>query len=395
VLAAVVAFFLVLDFLDARGLTSLRFFDLNDSNLTNRITLSSTVTGLLFGCAAALAFAAGHTATRFERAGLWFKVSGVLFVLFGIDEALGVHTWVNLHGVHWAVSYLPVVAIATLVWLELARQLESRHTARLCVAGVGAFLAASLFDAGHAGERHSYAVGELLDMVAASLFVGCLVRRAHQYRPLDLDEHGRDGDLLAVAALVDRLDPLKLGACAAVAVAFMGVTGAISHSVDYSRVFDVNKEQNYASMFSGLALWAAALMAMCNAVFREAAWWGRRWWVALAVVFVYVGVDEMAALHEELQHLTGVWGQSFLLPIVVVGVAAWYVTLTVLRDNRLAAALWIGGAGLWAGSQVIDLLLNTPMPWTTIPEELGEVTGSLMFAFSLLVSLRTLAATVA
>src|SRR5262245_16865914 len=350
-LAAVIAVFIVLDFLDARGLSSLRFFDLNDSDVALRITLSSAVTGTLFAIAAALAFAASHTTTRFERAGQWFKASGVLFALVGIDEALGIHTWANLHGASWAVSYLPFAAVAALVWFEMSRHFESRRTARLCLAGTGAFLGACALDAAHAGGAHSYAFGELLDMAAASLFVASLLRRAHQYRPMDLDEHGRGGDLLAIASLVERLDPVKLGLGAAAVVVLIGVTGTISHSVSYSRVLDVNKEQNYASMFSGFTLWAAAVMAMCNAGFREATWWGRRWWVALALVFVYLGLDEMAALHEELQHLTGIWGQSFLLPVVVVGVAAWYVTLNELRGNRAAVSLWLGGAGLWVLSQ--------------------------------------------
>lgn len=131
-------------------------------------------------------------------------------------------------------------------------------------------------------------------------------------------------------------------------------------------------------------------MSICNGVFREEARHNRRSWMALAFVFVYLGLDEMAALHEELQHLTGVWGQAFLLPVVVVGVAAWYRTLLGMRTNQLAHVLWVGGAALWVVSQCVDLLLNTPMPWTTIPEELGEMTGSLLFAFSLLVSLRAL-----
>ena len=37
-------------------------------------------------------------------------------------------------------------------------------------------------------------------------------------------------------------------------------------------------------------------------------------------------------------------------------------------------------------------MLNEPLPWTMIPEELGEMTGSLLFAFSLLVALRPLVA---
>ena len=63
-----------------------------------------------------------------------------------------------------------------------------------------------------------------------------------------------------------------------------------------------------------------------------------------------------------------------------------------MRTNRLAVLLWVAGAASWVISQGIDLKLNEPLPWTMIPEELGEMTGSLLFAFSLLVALRPLVA---
>lgn len=211
-LAGVMAFFLVLDFGDARGFSSLRFFDLNGSDVAHRINLSALVSGTLFLCAAALAFAASNTIARDPRAGLWFKASAALFALFGIDEILGIHTWAHQHGVSWTVSYLPFVAVATLTWLQMAQRFESRRTARRCAVAVGAFLGACVFDAARAGEPHSYAFGELLEMGAASLFVVSLVMRAHQYRPLDVDEQGRDGDLVALASFVYRLDPVKLAA---------------------------------------------------------------------------------------------------------------------------------------------------------------------------------------
>jgi hypothetical protein len=168
--------------------------------------------------------------------------------------------------------------------------------------------------------------------------------------------------------------------------------GAVSHSVDYMRVFDVNKEQNYASVFSGLALWAAALMAIFNGLVRQESTHARRWWLALAFVFLYLGLDEMTALHEELQHVTGIWGQAFLMPVALVGVAAWYMAIKEMRTNQVAVLLWVAGAAAWVLSQGIDLKLNEPLPWTMIPEELGEMTGSLLFAFSLLVAVRPLVA---
>ncbi len=388
---AIMALFAMLDFGDARGFSSLRFFDLNDSDVANRISFSAMLIGALLLLAAGIAFSAA-AAARGSRAGFWFKASAVLFALFGVEEILGVHSWANQHGVGWNASYLPFLAVATLVWVEMGRHFESRQARGLCLLGVGTFLAACLFDAARAGDGHAYAIGELLEMAGGALFLVSLMTHAHDYSPAHAVEPGRKGDLALLAEFVYRLDPVKLVIGAAVSVFVLGVMGSISHSVDYIRVFDVNKEQNYASVFSGLALWGAALMAIFNGLVRQESMHARRWWLALAGVFLYLGLDEMTALHEELQHVTGIWGQAFLAPVVVVGVAAWYMAIKEMRTNQLALLLWVAGAASWVISQGIDLVLNEPLPWTMIPEELGEMTGSLLFAFSLLVALRPLLA---
>jgi len=388
---AVLALFLVLDFGDAQGFSSLRFFDLNDSEVSDRISLSSMVIGALLLCASGIAFSTA-AAARGTRAGFWFKAAAILFALFGVEEILGIHSWANQHGVSWNVSYLPFLVVAVLAWAEMARHMESRQARLLSVLGIGAFLGSAMFDAARAGDGHAYAVGEMLQMVAASLFLVSLMVHAHDPRLARTVEPGRSGDLTVLAAFVDRLDPVKLAIGAAVCVFALGVMGSISHSVDYMRVFDVNKEQNYASVFSGLALWAAALMAAFNGFVRHESLRARRWWLALACVFLYLGLDEMTALHEELQHATGIWGQTFLMPVVVVGVAAWYMILKEIRSNDLATLLLLAGAASWVVSQGIDLKLNEPAPWTMVPEELGEMAGSLLFAFSLLVALRPLLA---
>ena len=87
------------------------------------------------------------------------------------------------------------------------------------------------------------AIGELLEMGGASLFFVSLVVHAHAYRPAHELEPGRRGNLALLAELIHRLDPIKLAIGVAVAVVVLGVMGAVSHSVDYMRVFDVNKEQ--------------------------------------------------------------------------------------------------------------------------------------------------------
>jgi hypothetical protein len=392
VLAAVLVSFLVLDFIDAQGFESMRFFDLNDSDITYRIGFSALAIGGLMLGAAALAFAAAAKADPATRTAFWFKAGGAAFLVLGFEEILGVHTWLDGEGVSWNVSYLPLLAVGTLVWFEMAPPIDTPGARRRVAVAIAAFLASCLFDAARAGDGHAYALGEALEMVAAAMFLVSMVVHAHALPAPEGEEQGRRGNLAAIAALAQRLDPVKLAIGAGVTVVILGVMGTVSHSVDYMRVFDVNKEQNYASVFSGLALWAAALMAVCNGLFRYETRHARRWWLALAFVFLYLGLDEMTALHEEAQHVTGIWGQTFLAPVVLVGVAAWYMAIKEMNASPLAVTLWIAGAAAWVCSQGIDLVLNDPMPWTTVPEELGEMTGSLLFAFSLLLALRPLAA---
>lgn len=391
VLAAVTASFLLLDLADARGLDSLRFFDLNDSDVTYRIGFSSLTIGTLMVAAGTIALSAASLAPT-PRAAFWFRAGAVTLIVLGVEEMLGLRTWLDGEGVSWNVSYLPLLAVGALAWFEMARHIDAPLARRVFAIGIAAFLGACLFDAASSGGGHSYAIGELLEMAAASLFLLSMVIHARAIRALQPEEEGRRGDLAAIAGLVQRLDPRALAIGAAAVVVVLAVMGAVSHSVEYMRVFDVNKEQNYAAVFSGVALWAAALLAFCNGLFRYESSRARRWWLVLAFVFLYLGLDEMTALHEEAQHVTGIWGQAFLAPVALVGVAAWYVTLREMGSNRVAAALWIAGAAAWVCSQGIDLVLNESMPWTVVPEEIGEMTGSLLFAFSLLVALRPLAA---
>jgi hypothetical protein len=159
------------------------------------------------------------------------------------------------------------------------------------------------------------------------------------------------------------------------------------------RAFDLNKEQTFPATFSGLLLLAAGGLALLNGLVRSETAAGRRWWIVLAMVFAFLGLDEIAALHEAVQDRVHVWGQATLAPLVVAGVYAWWVTLKRLRaEQPVAAALFVLGAAAWIVSQLIDVKLNEPWGWSIIPEELGEMTGSALFGLALLLALRPLVA---
>ena len=105
---AVIAVFLMLDFGDARGFSSLRFFDLNDSDVAHRISLSSAWRSeRCCCCAAGIAFFEPARSIAVPGGLFGCKASAVLFALFGVEEILGLHSWANQHGVGWNVSCLP------------------------------------------------------------------------------------------------------------------------------------------------------------------------------------------------------------------------------------------------------------------------------------------------
>jgi hypothetical protein len=158
------------------------------------------------------------------------------------------------------------------------------------------------------------------------------------------------------------------------------------------RAFDLNKEQTYPATFSALLLLAVGGLALLNGLVRTTDRSEQRWWIILALVFTFLGIDESTALHEILQDRVHLWGQAVLMPVMLIGIAGWWIALQRLRPHREAARLFVLGAVAWVLSQAIDFALNEPWGWTIVPEELFEMLGSALFGLALLVALRRLVA---
>ena len=153
------------------------------------------------------------------------------------------------------------------------------------------------------------------------------------------------------------------------------------------RAFDVNKEQTFPATFSGILLLAAGGLALLNGLVRSDTRAGRRWWIVLALVFAFLGLDEIAALHEAVQDRVHVWGQAVLAPVVFVGVYAWWATLKRLRSEPPAGMLFVLGAGAWIVSQLIDGKLNEEWGWTVSPRSCSRWPAPRLFGLALLVAL--------
>lgn len=395
VLTAVIASFAVLDLVYRHALDSLVAFRLEDSDPAARNSLPAVVIGLFLMSACALTVAAGRM--RPPAGAIWWTLGAVVLAFFAVEETLGVHTWVEQHAdVSWNVAYLPFLAIAAIVWFETARAMgDDRRAQAIFALGGAGWLVAGLFDAARTGRTSAMPGGELLEMAsAAAMLLGmCTYARSLSLAQSPLASL-REANMAIVSSAVSRLDPRTLLLGFAGCLVVLGVLGAIVYPGGGTlRVFDLNKEQTFPATFSGLLLFGAAAMALMNGVVRSPNPSDRRWWLVLAAVFAFLGLDEIAALHEAVQDRVHLWGQATLAPVVFAGIAAWFIALKRLSASSPGAArLFVLGAAAWIASQGIDLVLNEHWGWTIIPEELGEMAGSALFGLALLVAVRELVA---
>jgi hypothetical protein len=397
VLVATVASFAMLDLVYRHVMDSLIAFQLEDSDPAARNAFSAMVVAVLLFAAAGLAFAADRLS--FRRGARVWHLAALLLVFFGIEAAIGIHTWIQRHeGVSWNIAYLPFLGVASVVWFEAVRAMAANRTAQMTFAlGVVTWLAAGLFDAARTGRASALPAGELLEMISAGLLLlGIYAFARGLSLAADPPAERRALDLEIARSAVARVNVRSLVIGIGCLAVVFGILGAIVYPGGGDlRVFDLNKEQTFPAMFSGILLLGAGALALLNGVVRCSDPRDRRWWLILALVFAFLGIDEIAALHEAVQDRVHVWGQATLIPIVIAGVTAWWKVLMSLRPQRDAARLFLLGAAAWVASQGIDLLFNEHYGWTIVPEELCEMLGSALFGLALLVAVRELAAVAA
>jgi len=392
-LAGVIAAFAALDLVYRHALDSLIAFQLEDSDPAVRNSFPAVVIASFLAAAAALAFAIQRLKPAPGIA--WWRLAGVALLFFATEEFFGLHTWIQRHeGVSWNVAYLPFMAVATVVWFEVLRAMADQRPAQATFAvGIAGWLVAGLFDAARTGRSSALPAGELIEMTAAAV----MLAGTYQYaRAVALARFpvtdSREQDLAVASSAVSRLNVRKLAIGLGCLGLVLGVLGAIVFPGGGDlRVFDLNKEQTFPATFSGILLLGAGAFSLLNGVVRCPRAVDRRWWLVLAAVFAFLGIDEITALHEAVQDRIHLWGQASLGPIVVAGAAAGWITLKRLGFHSLSGRMFMFGALIWAGSQGIDLALNEHWQWTIVPEELLEMGGSAMFGFAMLVAVRELA----
>ena len=211
-----------------------------------------------------------------------------------------------------------------------------------------------------------------------------------------------------IAGHVAALDPARVAATLGLFIVVFGIMGAFyirdatfTHhgwvgSVHLGRYrvhgFNLDGEMNLPAAFSGLLLVAASALGFLVAAVGRTAGIKARYVAPVALLLGYMSLDEVMSFHERLESATGVDWQTLYAPVFLVAAVLAVLLLPELRPFPPAIVLFLAGGGSWATAQVIEKLQwsgdHLLLPWSIVPEETLEMTGSLLFLLGFLVVLR-------
>jgi hypothetical protein len=184
----------------------------------------------------------------------------------------------------------------------------------------------------------------------------------------------------------------------ATAIAFFGLMGTVYYATYAPALdaFDVNGEIAHGfdapALFSGGLLFAASLVALGE--WRSGAL--PRWaWLGIAAFFAFMGIDELATIHEHVESWVGIDWQLLYLPLAAIGAVFWLALLRRFSLAPVAKLFWVGGVVAWLIAQVIEHVefdnhghAIASGPALIICEEIWEMIGSSLFLLALLVFAR-------
>jgi len=174
----------------------------------------------------------------------------------------------------------------------------------------------------------------------------------------------------------------RLAVLLGLGIALLGVLGVLA--VHFPRqvpwVLDLDAEHSVPALYSGLLLVAggAAFLVLSRAGAGLPA-------ALLALLLGFMSLDEVVVVHEKLEAATGVDWQLLYAPLFLLCGVGWLLVLRRFGLRSAAGVLLVGGAALWAGSQVLEQIQWDGVAevahyrWYAVPEELAEMGGSLLF----------------
>jgi hypothetical protein len=163
------------------------------------------------------------------------------------------------------------------------------------------------------------------------------------------------------------------------------------------RLFHSSEEENFPTYFSSvLLLLASMLLFLIGYAKRRQKDRFCRHWNALGAVMLFLSIDELCAIHEELIHVipASLWANYNFMPVygplMAILLAAMLPFLANLPRKTLwwfiiAGCIYVGAAGgifeIPGAKLRVDWLFKT----AKVLEELGEQTGMTLFIYGLLV----------
>jgi hypothetical protein len=363
------------------GSGTFQAFNLSDSDLDRRLSMPASFTALLVLLSAGMAFALSRV-DRTRREPIW-RLAAWALVALGLEQLLGVHSWLQTRGVSWNACYLPLVILAAVALLRAFGIFRNQLKVQgMFGAAILLWLAGGVLDNPNFVSAN---VGtEILEMAAGMLFALSLLARlrylAAQYYPLE-EAHTRLSLDQIAAEILDRVKfrPIAIGLI--LVTAAFGTQDVLLHTGDYTGhrvpILDVDTEQTLWATFQGCVIFSVALLSILTGRLRATPAEMKSWWLLGGAVLFVLGADEIIAVHDRFQ------GQIVLILVAIVGIIAWFKILAATSKNDRVRRLVIAGAGLWLVSQAIEVAIQGDMRWTIVPEELLETLGSTCWLFAL------------
>jgi hypothetical protein len=197
-------------------------------------------------------------------------------------------------------------------------------------------------------------------------------------------------------ARIARLRLVPIACLGAAVITALGVAGVL-HLQDTSslRLFDLDAKETVPAAWSAVLLLGAGIVFVSDGIVRAGD--TRGLWLLAGGLFVFMAVEEWAAIHEGLEQRVGTDWQELYLPIFLLAGGVGLLLFRHLRVAEHAGALFVAGGAAWVVAQILEQLESsgglknagyTPM---MVAKELLEMIGSLLFLLAGLTALRAVA----
>lgn len=198
--------------------------------------------------------------------------------------------------------------------------------------------------------------------------------------------------------MLAKLDPVRIARLGAVAIAVLAALGML-HALGRDGgpgvrlpLFGLDEEWSVPALFSGALLAFAALTCALTAAAGGLERVPAPCLPGLAALFGFMAVDEVVQIHERLERIAETGWQTIYLPLAAIGGVLWLGVLRGLLANPRAAMVFAGGGAAWFVAQLFEKVQRDGAVlqhrWTILPEELLEMTGSLLLGLAVLAAAR-------